>query len=297
MSNDMLNLDVIKRAISSNNAQWKAEESVMSLLPFEEKKLLLGATPPKGEPRAEEIEQLIISKKEKMENESSIKVPTTYDLRNVDGKNFVTDIKDQFKDKCGSCVAFGTIATVESSLRVQHNHPDLNVDLSEAHLFFCHGPECGAACRSGWWPTAALETFKNKGVVDEECYKYEDGIEHQDCSGLCTDSESRTQKIQGYTNLTWNPTQIKEWISSKGPVSACFVVYEDFFCYKSGIYKHCEGEIVYGHCVAIVGYNDNPGYWICKNSWSSKWGDQGFFKIAYGECAIDSWLNQGVIVN
>ncbi len=71
-------------------------------------------------------------------------------------------------------------------------------------------------------------------------------------------------KITGYTALTSKPAQIKEWVSTKGPVSACFVVYQDFFSYKSGIYRHVTGNQAGGHCVTIIGYNDSPGYWICR---------------------------------
>ena len=42
-----------------------------------------------------------------------------------------------------------------------------------------------------------------------------------------------------------------------------------------------------GHCVAIVGYNDDPGYWICKNSWGLTWGMGGYFNIRYNKCGID----------
>ena len=36
------------------------------------------------------------------------------------------------------------------------------------------------------------------------------------------------------------------------------------------------------------------GCWIAKNSWGPSWGDHGFFRIAYGQCAIESWAVQGV---
>jgi hypothetical protein len=184
------------------------------------------------------------------------------------------------------------VATVESKLRVQRGDPNLPVDLSEAHLFFCHARAEGANCSTGWWPQKAFDAFKSKGVVDEACYRY--NLSNTDCSGLCSNWAERVVKVTGYTDLTGKPAQIKEWVSTKGPVSACFVVYADFFSYKSGIYKHVTGGEAGGHCVTIVGYNDNPGYWICKNSWNTNWGEQGFFRITYGECGIDSWLNHGV---
>jgi C1A family cysteine protease len=241
------------------------------------------------------MEQRWRTVEESQKNEAlrAVGAPTAYDLRNVGGKNFVTPIRDQ--SSCGSCVAFGTVATVESRLRVQRNDPNLAVDLSEAHLFFCHGRDSGASCSNGWWPQKAFDAFKSKGVVDEACYPYD--LSNTDCSGsdLCSNWSQRVVKITGYTALTNQPAQIKEWLSKKtGPVSACFIVYQDFFSYKSGIYKHVTGGQAGGHCVTIVGYNDNPGYWICKNSWGTNWGEQGFFRIAYGQCGIDSWLNHGV---
>jgi plastocyanin len=84
---------------------------------------------------------------------------------------------------------------------------------------------------------------------------------------------------------------MKEWISTGGPLEACFTVYDDFNSYTSGIYTHVTGNRAGGHCVCCVGYNDTDKYWICKNSWGPGFGESGYFRIAYGECGIDSWMD------
>ena len=40
----------------------------------------------------------------------------------------------------------------------------------------------------------------------------------------------------------------------------------------------------------ILGWGIESGlnYWICANSWGTQWGEKGYFKIAFGECGIDS---------
>lgn len=294
MTTNNISLEQIRSELSLAGDPWEAGVTSMSLLPFEEQKIRLGVTPPLGEPNIEDIAQQVQIGKDKLKEAapSAAGTPSAYDLRDVGGKSFVTQIKDQ--KNCGSCVAFGTTATIESRLRVQRNDPNLAIDLSEAHLFFCHGRDDGASCSTGWWPQKAFDAIKSKGIVDEACYPYENGLSKQDCSGLCSNWAERVIKITGYTVLTNKPAEIKKWISTNGPVSACFIVYQDFFSYKNGIYKHVTGAQSGGHCVTIVGYNDNPGYWICKNSWGTGWGEQGFFRIAYGECGIDSWDNHGV---
>ena len=56
--------------------------------------------------------------------------------------------------------------------------------------------------------------------------------------------------------------------------------------YASGIYEHTTGSQLGGHAVKIVGYGTD--HWIIANSWSTKWGENGFFRIKFGECGVDS---------
>jgi C1A family cysteine protease len=90
---------------------------------------------------------------------------------------------------------------------------------------------------------------------------------------------------------------MKTWLSTSGPLSTCFTVYEDFYYYTGGIYTRTSNVVEGGHCVSVVGYDDNGGCWICKNSWGTGWGDSGFFQIAYGQCGIDAemWAVEGIV--
>jgi hypothetical protein len=87
---------------------------------------------------------------------------------------------------------------------------------------------------------------------------------------------------------------MKDHIATYGAVTACMIVYQDFFSYRSGVYRHVTGGVAGGHCVSLIGYDDAQGCWIGKNSWGAGWGDGGFFKIAYGECLIESYQTIGI---
>jgi hypothetical protein len=196
------------------------------------------------------------------------------DWRNRWGQSFVTPVTDQ--GGCGSCVSFGTIATLESMALIEHN---LTTDLSEAELLFCGGGSCG-----GWWPDSAVNYLTTRGVAQESCFPYVPM--NQPCR-TCgrRDGEAMTVK----QHLTINDvTQRKDYLFFVGPVMCVFAVYDDFFGYRSGVYSHVSGGLAGYHCVEVIGYDDFEGCWICKNSWGAAWGDSGFFKIAYGECDIDT---------
>jgi hypothetical protein len=169
-------------------------------------------------------------------------------------------------------------------MRVKAKKPDLSVDLSEAHLFYCHGADMGRNCGNGWWPNQALDAFKSNGVVDEACFPYRAG--DQPCSP-CSDWRNRVRKITSWQSLN-SADRMKTWLSQNGPLVSCFIVYEDFMRYGGGVYQHVSGQRLGGHCICIVGYNDAESCWIGKNSWGADWGEKkGFFRIHYGEGGID----------
>lgn len=291
--NNHVSLEEVHSALNVHGDPWVVGETSFSSLPLEEKQQYLGASPPPDVPSIDEIEQRVFEMREEIDNEGlrAFRENASRDLRNVDGKNYVTPIKHQ--KRCGSCVAFATIAAAESTLQIQQKYSN-GIDLSEAHLFFCLANALGKTCETGWWAKEALNRFKDNGVYGESFLKYDEALAREPhCSGFQLTPEYYF-KITGYVDLTGQPALIKEWIDKKGPVIASFIVYEDFYIYKGGVYKHVAGERSGSHCVAIIGYNDSEGCWICKNSWGTEWGEEGFFRIAYGECGIHLWANYGI---
>lgn len=89
-----------------------------------------------------------------------------------------------------------------------------------------------------------------------------------------------------------NNTHMMAAIVAQGSVSVTFTVMQDFPAYRSGVYTHVNGSALGGHAVTAIGWGVDAGvpYWLIKNSWSTYWGESGFFRIRRGtdEVGIES---------
>jgi hypothetical protein len=205
-------------------------------------------------------------------------VPEAFDWRNVNGTDWTTSIKDQ--GRCGSCVAFATLAALESIIQISVGQP-FECDLSEAHLFFCGG----GSCSRGWIFSEAIRYLMENGVPDEPCFPY------TPFDTACRQTEAnwrkRAVKIIEKGYVYPYPENIQKALLKYGPLVTGMKVYRDFVYYRGGIYQHTSGAFLGLHAVTIVGYNDTEEYWICKNSWGEGWGERGWFRIKYRECHIE----------
>lgn len=258
--------------IKEKGQSWKARRTMLSELSLEEKKKRLGLTVKK-----EDLDQMRLEIKAALK---AFSFPQEWDWRSVNGKNWTTPIRDQ--SSCGSCVAFGTVAAIESMMKIEEDKHDLSIDLSEAHLFFCG---CGRCCDRGWTFEPALNHAKNEGISDEACFRYR--ARDTSCDDRCNDWKERSTKITEWKKIL-NVSERKNVLSSVGPLIGGMAVYEDFFSYGGNVYRHVTGDLVGYHAIAIVGYSESQQCWICKNSWGTDWGENGWFKIGYGECDIDT---------
>ncbi len=283
-----LDLKQLRSELDAAGRPWEMDENTsMALLTEDQRVMRLGVTPPPGELTLEEAVKADAAAptvtQDMIAAESGFGTLAAFDHRNVGGKNYTTDVQDQ--GACGSCVAFGVVAVMETTYRRQIDNPSFKIDLSEAHLFYCHGGEEGRTCQNGWWPDKALDKASEKGVTLESVYPYTGS---QQACQVGSGWQNNLAKVTGRTHLN-SRAKMKNWIATRGSITGCFIVYQDFFSYRSGVYKHVSGNAAGGHCVEIIGYNDAQGCWICKNSWGKNWGEGGFFRIAYGECQIETW--------
>ena len=214
-------------------------------------------------------------------------LPPTLDWRNVDDEDWTTPIKDQIQDACGSCWAFGALAALESNVKIWADDPNLDVDLSEQYMLSCSPGDCG-----GWYWSFTMSWLKNNGAIPESCMPYE-ADDTIPCDDKCSEWRNLLVGIDSYNKVSSNVSAIKTALVEYGPLGASMDVYGDFYPnFDGGVYRYEYGDYVFGHCIAIVGYDDSwggedEGYWICKNSWGPNWGEDGWFRIAYGECKIE----------
>merc|ERR1711971_1276352 len=213
----------------------------------------------------------------------------------------VTSVKDQ--GQCGSCTAFAVTGAVESCYAIKSG--DLFDDLAEQYLVDCaydYESEDGFDAQgcAGAWPQAYLEYLEKESAGQhqmESSYPYtaQDGTCVAETEGFYTGGLMKTS-ISYWGS---NEDDLKALLVEHGPVvtgmDASLLsfynggIFDDYLCCNAASDSSCVDNN--NHAVLVVGYG--PGYWLVKNSWGKRWGEDGFFKIKSGSgtCGFGWQLN------
>lgn len=279
-----INVLKIRKAIEKKGYNWVAGETSMSILPIQERRMRLGT-------RVPQFDQPLRTIRFQLPQAT----PPNFDWRHEGGQNFVTSIKDQ--GDCGSCWAFAVVAAIEAMNNIERfitsqspRTPGFNygLDLSEQFLVSCSG---AGDCAEGGWPEVAAEYVRTDGIAREDSFPY---AEADLPCGPDLDWSDRAIVIENWSWVTQS-TENRDAIYNalqNGPLAAYMDVYSDFYYYHSGIYQYTTGDLEGGHMILIVGYDKSGNYWICKNSWGTRWGENGYFKMKMGKenCEIGTWI-------
>ncbi|KII70619.1 Digestive cysteine proteinase 2 [Thelohanellus kitauei] len=194
--------------------------------------------------------------------------------------------------KCGSCYAFSGVGALESHIALETGKL---INLSEQEIVDCSIKEGNNGCHGGY-PDDVFKYAIQHGLSLESDYNY---VAKE---GDCRRSNTKTRyRLLSYVDIPGgHENKLISAVSSKGPVSVSFdAKHREFMLYHSGILRirQCRKDQM-NHAVLIVGYSIDPSgsYYIVKNSWGTKWGESGYFRMAMNEnmCGIASWASYPV---
>jgi hypothetical protein len=186
-------------------------------------------------------------------------------------REMMSEVENQLDEECTlTCWIHAATGVVEGQLHILQMS-NCNIDLDEPAIL----NEMTPNCTGGLVDDALDHILQSRALAEPGQYPNFDGVR----SGIAE-----------YHYLSGSD-EIKAALES-GPVTAAFTVYQDFVTFfnnpanRTQTYHHSSGSSLGGHAVTIVSYDDNG--WLCKNSWGSGWADEGYFRIRYNECGIDS---------
>jgi C1A family cysteine protease len=209
----------------------------------------------------------------KIENRTA-GLPTKVDLRTK-----MPPVYDQ--SSLGSCTANGTLASVQYE-QIHHGLP--NYMLSRLFQYYnTRAIEKTTGSDSGGTIADAVKAVATYGFCPENMWQYVISRFTQRPPAACyLAAKKNILRSVDYYNVAQNAYDMKHALANGNCIIIGFTVYESFESpevAKTGIVPMPDiynEQVMGGHCVLVVGYDDTKKKWIVRNSWGSMWGMAGY---------------------
>lgn len=196
----------------------------------------------------------------------------------VDLRSNCSPVEDQ--GQLGSCTGNAVAGVVEYLGRKSGK----NLDVSRLFIYYEERVlEGSVSFDAGAYIRDGIKVLNKKGAPLESLWPYNIN-KFATRPSLAAYNDAARRKAGTYEKCT-NFAAVKNALARSFPVVVGFDVYDSFYNIGSNgamTYPDVSREqLLGGHAVALVGYNDNKNAFIARNSWGSRWGMQGYFYMPY----------------
>ncbi|WP_410991252.1 C1 family peptidase, partial [Bacillus cereus] len=200
----------------------------------------------------------------------------------IDLREYFPEVRSQ--GKFGTCVPFATTALREYYIAKDAGARGTDITyLSPSYIYYPSGPNDGMYFQS------AFQILKQEGVPPETERLYdlnpENTNQFKEPLTALQQKNAVPYKISSYQAIRQANmlADIKQAVANQDPVLVGIHVYPNFDATPtSGIVPPVtEKKSRGGHALVVVGYDETNQWFIVRNSWGTKFGDQGYAYMHY----------------